>query len=220
MATGLPAPVHVMRAGLRALPPPLIGLALRRLTAALPRNHAPLIKRLARMAPASILFAPTDVPHRFVLRIAAQGVALVLARRGTKADVTMRGSLATLLALLESRVDSDTVFFSRDLSVTGDTGVALAFRNTLDGEAINLIDDALSRLGPLAAPAARAAVRAHHRIDGLIGRLAALRNAAHRDAHGGHDPLVDRDQMLASFAALAARVEKLEARGKPQRGAA
>jgi predicted lipid carrier protein YhbT len=220
MATGLPAPVHVMRAGLRALPPPLIGLALRRLTAALPRNHAPLLKRLGRMAPASILFAPTDVPHRFVLRIAAQGVALVLARQGTRADVTMRGSLATLLALLESRVDSDTVFFSRDLSVTGDTGVALAFRNTLDGEAINLIDDALSRLGPLTAPAGRAAERLHGRIDRMLGRLAALREAAHRDAHGGHDPRVDRGQMLASFAALAARVEKLEARGKSQRGAA
>ena len=220
MATGLPAPVHVMRAGLRALPPPLIGMALRRLTAALPRNHAPLLKRLARMAPASILFAPTDVPHRFVLRIAAQGVALVLARRSTKADVTMRGSLATLLALLESRVDSDTVFFSRDLSVTGDTGVALAFRNTLDGEAINLIDDALSRLGPLAAPAARAVVRAHHRIDGLIGRVASLRDAQHRAAHAGRDPVSDSREMHATLAALSTRMDRIEARGKRQGGTA
>ncbi len=143
MATGLPAPVRLMRAGLRTLPPTMLTALLRGISASLPRNHAPLVRRLARMAPARILFAPTDVPHRFLLSIATHGVTLTLADSGQVADVTMRGTLITLIDLLESRIDSDTVFFSRALVVSGDTNIAVGFRNTLDGESFNLTHDAL-----------------------------------------------------------------------------
>jgi predicted lipid carrier protein YhbT len=220
MSTGLPAPVFLMRASLRAVPPPVLCVLLRRVTAGLSRNHAPLLRRLARIAPARVLFAPIDVPHCFLLSIAKQGVTLTLAGSGQAADVTMRGSLATLIDLLEGRTDSDTMFFSRDLSVSGDTAIAVAFRNTLDGEMVNLVDDALARLGPFAAPAGRVAVRVHRRVDAIIARLATVRDTVHRAAHAGHDPVLDRTRIIAALDDLAARVGKLEGRGRQNRSAA
>lgn len=220
MSTGLPAPVHLMRAGLRALPPPLISLALRRVTADLPRSHATLVKRLTRMAPARILFELPDVPHRFLITIAKDSVAITLAKPDQPADVTMRGSLTTLVDLLESRIDSDTVFFSRDLAVSGDTSIAVAFRNTIDGEPFNLIDDALAQLGPLSAPAGKAAIRLHARVDRALARLAAWRDAAHLAAHGGHDPNDDRAHIVSALDDLAARVGKLEQRARHPKSAA
>jgi predicted lipid carrier protein YhbT len=203
-----------MRAGLRALPSPLIRLALRRLSARLPRNHADLVRRLTRLAPARILFAPSDVPHAFLLDIAATGVSLRLAEPGETGQVTMRGRLRTLIDLLESRIDSDTVFFTRELAVSGDTSVAVAFRNTLDGEEINLVDDALAPLGRLAAPAGRLATSLHRRVDRIAARVAELRDESHRAAHHGHDPEDDRARILAGLDDLAARVHKLENRGR------
>jgi O2-independent ubiquinone biosynthesis accessory factor UbiT len=220
MSTGLPAPVHLMRAGLRTLPRAVIALALRRVSTGLQRNHASLLRRLVRMAPARVLFAPTDLAHRFLVSITAQGVTLSLAKPDQAADVTMRGTLTTLVDLLESRADSDTVFFSRALAVSGDTSIAVAFRNTLDGEDFNLIDDALAQLGPLAAPAGRIAVRVHRRVDRILARLATLRDAAHLAAHGGHEPGQDRAQVFSALDDLALRVGKLEHRGRPARGAA
>lgn len=215
----LPAPARLMRAGLRGLPPPVLAAALRRISADLPRRHPALVRRLARLAPARILFAPTDVPHGILLTITRHGAALTLAATGAVADVTMRGTLSTLIDLLESRIDSDTVFFSRALAVQGDTGVAVAFRNTLDGESVSLVDDALSRLGPFTAPAERLAVRLHAHAERLAAHLAAWRDEAHCRAHDGHDPVADRQRILTTLDSLAARVGRLEAR-KSLRGAA
>jgi predicted lipid carrier protein YhbT len=220
MLTGLPAPVRLMRAGLRTMPPAVLALLLRRITAALARNHPTLLRRLGRLAPASVLFAPTDLPHRFLLTITEHGITLALGNAATAADVTMRGTLATLIDLLEGRIDSDTVFFSRALAVSGDTSIAVGFRNTLDGETINLTDDALAQLGPLAPAAGRVAVRLHRRIDTALHRLAALREAAHQSAHGGHDPVADRHHMRAALDDLALRVGKLEDQRRHARGAA
>ena len=212
MANGLPAPVRLLRACLHALPPLVISALLRDVTANLPRRHAAVLSRLKRFAPARILFAPTDVPHRFLLTISTHGVALTLADAAQQADVTMRGTLATLIDLLESRIDSDTVFFSRALAVSGNTAIAVAFRNTLDGESFNLVADALARLGPLAPPAEWIAVGVHARAERLAARLTAWNEELHRALHAGHDPVADRQRIFGALDALAARVGKLEAR--------
>jgi O2-independent ubiquinone biosynthesis accessory factor UbiT len=217
MPTALPAPALTIGAVLRVLPPPLVRLVLRRVGAALPRRHPALIRRLRRMAPARILFAPSDLPHRFLLDIAAGGVRLRLAAEDEAGEVTMRGRLATLLDLLESRIDSDTVFFSRDLSVSGTIDTAVAFRNTLDGEAINLTEDALAPLGRLAGPARRVLAGVRARTDRLAERVAALRDAAHRAAHDGHDPERERDVLREQLDGLVARVARLEGRGRRAR---
>jgi predicted lipid carrier protein YhbT len=44
----------------------------------------------------------------------------------------MKGEFSVLLGLMMSKVDPDTVFFSRKLEITGNTATALCFKNILD----------------------------------------------------------------------------------------
>ncbi len=80
-------------------------------------------------------------------------LAVIGADDKTKPDACIGGPLATLLDMLEGRSDGDTEFFARGITVTGDTSVIVALRNTLDREEINLLDDIMSFCGPLAKPA-------------------------------------------------------------------
>ncbi|WP_255542362.1 hypothetical protein [Azospirillum sp. INR13] len=49
------------------------------------------------------------------------------------------------------RIDGDALFFRRELTISGDTALILALRNTLDGEdEMDLMADAASIAGPLA----------------------------------------------------------------------
>src|SRR5487761_2528922 len=143
MPQDLPSPVMLLKAALLAMPTSLLRPGLALLMGAMQRQHAPLFRRLTSLAPATILFDPVDTPRCFLLTIARHGVRMDIAGRGQAASARISGSLATLIGLLEGRIDSDTLFFSREVSVSGDTAVAVGFRNTLDGESISLIDDAL-----------------------------------------------------------------------------
>lgn len=212
MTTGIPAPLHLMRAGLRMLPAPALRLVLRRISASLPRNHPDLVRRLVRVAPGRYLFEPTDLAQRFLLCIGDGGVILTLAAPGEAADAAMRGKLAMLIDLLEGRLDSDTALFARDIIIVGDMNRAVAFRNILDGETINLVGDFLARFGPLAPPLGRAAARLHRRVDAARRRLVGVRDRVHRAAHHGHDPNEDLARTGAQIDDLRHRVGQLERR--------
>jgi predicted lipid carrier protein YhbT len=55
--------------------------------------------------------------------------------------------------MVEGRLDGDALFFSRDLSIEGDVEAVVALRNAIDGEGLNILQDAVAPLGPLASPA-------------------------------------------------------------------
>ncbi|MCH8036113.1 MAG: SCP2 sterol-binding domain-containing protein [Proteobacteria bacterium] len=74
---------------------------------------------------------------------------------GIEAAATIRGSLLSLIDLLEGRVDGDALFFSRDLVIEGDTEAVLTLRNAIDGAGIDLVEIAASALGPFAGLARR-----------------------------------------------------------------
>jgi len=57
-----------------------------------------------------------------------------------------------LIDLLEGRLDGDALFFSRELTVEGDTEAVLLLRNAVDSDEVDLFEDLLSVLGPLAGP--------------------------------------------------------------------
>ena len=46
-------------------------------------------------------------------------------------DVVMKGDALVLIDVLRGKEDPDTVFFSRRLEVSGDTAVAVHFKNIL-----------------------------------------------------------------------------------------
>ncbi|MCW0234608.1 MAG: SCP2 sterol-binding domain-containing protein [Ferrovibrio sp.] len=153
----------------------LAEMLLNRLAGLLARRHAGMLDRLADFAGATCLIVPRDLPAAFLLTLqpAAQPPQLELVDPAcvTDARATIRTDLATLLKLLEGRIDGDALFFSRDLMVEGDMEVVVALRNAVDDAGIDLIGDSAAACGPFAAPAeklgrhmAGMAARLHRRL--------------------------------------------------------
>ena len=220
MSEQLPMPATMLKGVLHLLPAPLLQPGLRWLVRRLRAGHPALFSRLCRLAPVSILFEPDDAPHRILLTITRDDLRLTLAHGTPHAAVRIRGRLAMLLSVLEGRVDSDTLFFSRDVSVSGDTAAAVAFRNTLDGEPISLLGDLLAAAGPLQAPVRRLVLRIDRDVQRAASRLGRWRDALHGAAHRGHDTEEETQALAAEIAALRARVAKLEARHRRTGGQA
>ncbi|WP_049973830.1 SCP2 domain-containing protein [Azospirillum sp. B4] len=171
----------------RALPPlpllgqPLAGPAAARLCqwafARLRRRHAAAFDRLETLGGKAFLIDPSDLPVRFLLRPAGDNPGLAPIAEGQVAPpaaATLRAPLGALLALLEGRVDGDSLFFSRQLMIEGDMEAVLILRNAVDGAGIQLDAD----LG--GSPAGRAITgkaialgrRWYGEIDGLLHLLA------------------------------------------------
>ncbi|MHA1569415.1 MAG: ubiquinone anaerobic biosynthesis accessory factor UbiT, partial [Alphaproteobacteria bacterium] len=139
-------------------PPPLLQPILDLSLARLRRRHPGLFARFAELDPARFLIEPTDFPVRFLLTLGPSSRLTALAADADPEDIAARiaGPALTLVALLEGRLDGDALFFSRALSVAGETEAVVALRNLLDGTEICLADDLLSGFGPLRPPAALA----------------------------------------------------------------
>lgn len=121
-------------------------LMLQRLLAA----HPGLFERLDEHREKRFAFAPSDLPLTFVVEPSRRRISI---RRGACpqiADATVRGPIVVLLSLLEGQCDADALFFSRDLSVTGDMEAMLALRNALDDCEIDLPRDLSALGGPFA----------------------------------------------------------------------
>lgn len=170
-------PALLLGIALAPLPVALLQPALDRAMAAMRRRHPAIFKRLATFGGRAFRIEPTDLPLAFWLAPGAQPPRLTLLRRGESGEpacATLRAPIATLLALLEGRLDGDALFFARDLALEGDTEAILALRNAVDGAAIDLVEDLAGALGPFA-PAARhvakAGLRCVGRVGGELGRL-------------------------------------------------
>ena len=113
-----------------------LGMALLR------RRHPGLCGRLADLDGAEVLIDPTDMPACLTLRLVRRDGA-------PPCTAAVRGRFAVLLDLLEGRIDGDALFFSRDLTVEGDTETVVALRNAVDGEDMNLSAALAALPGPL-----------------------------------------------------------------------
>ncbi len=174
-------PVLIAGFAMRPLPPallqPFLGLAMRLLQ----RRHPGVFERLSSVDAPLFLVDPVDLPLRFVLdpdpampRLSAlaeddpppEGITAII-----------RGPLLALIDLMEGRIDGDALFFSRQLTIEGDTGAGVALRNAVDGAEIDLVEDVLSALGPARAPARRALGVAGGLLDRFARDMETLRGA-------------------------------------------
>jgi len=162
------------------LPKGMLQPALDLIVRVLGRRHPGAFARLEELPESHILVDPVDLPLAFMMRLGPAGVALRLtARQAGGHDAAIRGTLANLLDLLEGRIDGDALFFSRDLTIEGDTAAVVALRNAVDGEDIDLAEDVAAFLGPfgrLLAPARQAAVRVHETLSDLHDQVLAPAN--------------------------------------------
>lgn len=202
-ATLIPPLSPALLAGLILRPLPLTVLepALRLAIAAVVRRHPRVFEPLSELGDPTYVIDPIDLPFVFVLRPTATPPSLSAERdaEGLVATATVRGPLGVLLDLLEGRIDGDAMFFSRELSISGDTEAVVALRNAVDGAGIDFIGDLLSYLGPLRQPASRAV--------GFLGEVAVRFEA---------DLALVRDAAIAPSQrrvdAQAARIRELEER--------
>lgn len=117
--------------------------------------HPGLFERLGEHRTKRFAFLPTDVPLVFVVEPAKDSISVSRQTGDVVADAVTEAPLFMLLALMEGRCDADALFFSRDLSVTGDMEAMLAMRNALDASNIDLSKDLARLAGPFAPVAGR-----------------------------------------------------------------
>ena len=134
-----------------------------RLTGRLAERHPGLFTRLGEQAMKVFLIDPTDLPFVFVLKPRPSRTSLFALRRDEAVvwNARIAGPLAALIGMVHGAYDGDALFFSRDLSIEGDTEAVVALRNAIDNEELDLVREATTLLGPLenlaAAPAQKLA---------------------------------------------------------------
>lgn len=146
-------------------------LLMRRLSHASPR----LFRNLAAMQPATILIEPLDLPRRFLLTLGQSPVTLELMQGmvtdDSSATAHIKGKLKALLDLLDSHIDGDALFFTRALTLTGDTSVVVALRNALERDPIDSLGSVASLFGPFAPLAKSAMLRADQTMRNIADAL-------------------------------------------------
>jgi predicted lipid carrier protein YhbT len=83
-----------------------------------------------------------------------------------------------LLAMVHGTLDGDALFFSRDITIEGDTNAVLAMRNAIDAAEIDLPSEIAALFGPLG-PVARATARVALPIMGRLFDVASSRWGVH-----------------------------------------
>ena len=146
-----------------------LSLAGARLTRMLAERHPALFSRLGEQADKVFLIDPTDLPFVFVLKPRPSRPTLSALRRDETVawDARIAGPLAALIGLVHGAYDGDALFFSRDLSIEGDTEAVLALRNAIDNEELDLVREATALFGPLE----RLAVAPAQKLAAAIGAL-------------------------------------------------
>jgi predicted lipid carrier protein YhbT len=211
-------PTLLARGLIAAAPPPLLDLGAAALLHKMGRNHPDLFRVLGEFRRTVVLIELTDLPHRFLLQFGDGAPSLKLTgAHAAEADASVKGSLEALLALLEGRIDSDALFFTREIVIAGDTSAVVALRNVLDRETIVLIDEASSLLGPLQRFARSAVLSWERRAERLRDLLLPPRAAP----DGGADAAAaENERLRAENETLKKRLSKLEARQRRREGQA
>jgi len=142
---------------LQVLPPPDIFLRLvpsplqaQLLTLMLNRIFTgDAIRHLEAIHGKTMLFRTPENELHLYVRIDNSGFHV--SKSGQSPDVTIRGDLASLAALCLGLEDTDSLFFSRRLLLTGDTAVGLLFKNLLTNLDFDLRHELEQQLGRRAA---------------------------------------------------------------------
>ncbi len=139
---------------LRPVPLPLVDIVLNRLVKKIAAQRPGIFSRLEGHHHKWFLIDATNLP--FLLCLQPDPLCPVLKscrrRNPPSAESRISGSFLTLLGMIDGRYDGDALFFTRDLSVQGDTEAVVCLRNALDDMEGSVADDVAAFFG---APGAR-----------------------------------------------------------------
>lgn len=147
---------RILPRSLLASAPLLLQPVLGRIVRLVAENHPELRPRLGDAAGKRILIDPVNLPFVLLLRLDAGRPELHAFLRGQQPshDGRIAASMLTLLDLVDGGIDSDALFFSRELRVEGDTAAVVALRNALEETEGRIADCVAAGFGPFSAPAA------------------------------------------------------------------
>ncbi|CAH2599403.1 SCP2 domain-containing protein [Rhodovastum atsumiense] len=151
------------------LPQPVIAGLLRRLTRTLPQRQPTLVRRMAELDGKRILIVPDELPYAFLMSFPGGTVQIELIdpAEAPPTEAQMRGPLRLFYDLVRGGRDGDALFFSRELSVTGDMAAAVTLRNAMDGAGVDLFAEFLDMPGPIG-PLVRGAGSLVDRCAGIV----------------------------------------------------
>lgn len=147
-------PQRLLRIVLAPFPLFALQLVANRIVAHVSAQHPEVFRRLGENARKRILIDPADMPFILLLEPRPDMPALTLRRRHETVphDARIAGAFLTLLEIIDSQMDSDALFFSRDISVDGDTGAIVALHHALDDIDGTLAESVATSFGPFSAP--------------------------------------------------------------------
>ncbi|MBC8719853.1 SCP2 sterol-binding domain-containing protein [Ochrobactrum sp. Marseille-Q0166] len=140
----------VVAASVRLVPPFLLTSLVSRVFLQVICAHPGLFERMGDYVDKRFGFSPLDLPFMFVVEPARSAITVMRKDAAVETDAAIDGPLIMLLALLEGKLDGDALFFSRDITVTGDMEAMLALRNALDDCNVDLPADLSKAAGPFA----------------------------------------------------------------------
>ena len=110
-------------------------------------RHPEIFDRLGSHIKCRYLIDVTDMPFVLLLLPKKRDVHIYFREDAPKADAVIRGSLRRLFELAHGGSDGDALFFSRDITIEGDTEAIVALRNALDDADLDIIHDTLQSMG-------------------------------------------------------------------------
>jgi predicted lipid carrier protein YhbT len=135
---------------LAPVPLPLVQPLLARIARHVAVKQPSLFARLAGQTHKAFVIDPVNMPFAMILRPDPEKPVLRAVRRPVPSgcDARIRGSFLKLLDMIDGRLDGDALFFSRDLTITGDTQAIVSLRNALDDQEGSIAAEVAAMFGP------------------------------------------------------------------------
>lgn len=138
---------------LKWIPQPVTAVSLGIVLNLFFKRYPELKKRLAELNGKIFQFEVEDLGESFYMTVDDGGDVRIHGYSDSIPHVTMSGSSGAFLSLLFSTRDPDSLFFSRQLKLSGETDTGLAFKNLLDNVDIDWERELTVLVGATAAKA-------------------------------------------------------------------
>jgi len=135
----------------RPLPLPILAPIMNRIAGQSVHRHQALFARLGEHSSKGFQIDPVDLPFVFFLQPVTNAPSFKMYRRGKcpQWDGRIAGPLAALLGMIHGAYDGDALFFSRDITLEGDTAAILALRNAIDNCELDLFEEFMASFGSI-----------------------------------------------------------------------
>lgn len=194
---------------LKWLPQPLTAVTLGITLNLFFRRYPDLKNRLDELAGKIFQFDVEDLQQAFFMVVEEGGDVRIHTYSDSVPHVTMAGESRAFLSLLFNTKDPDSLFFSRELKLSGETDTGLHFKNILDNVDIDWERELATIMGSTAASLTARAAEQWKRAAEQGRDQAEAKVDAWMNARG-----VPRSAELARFreevAAMAERMDRLE----------